>query len=167
MRDVPPADCFMAWIAQLRARCERGDLARLSPIDFGDGLPALPAEHTVLLMLADLDDFRDLAPDEASDPFNVARRASLLADFHVLRFLVDWRLPLSVLPAARPRPHSPHPEQARSERHDQQHGADHQDECGNLRFFALAHLNYAGGVQGPHGRAALRTSIAVAALTAA
>ena len=82
-------DAALAWIAELRARLDRGDLATLGPIDFGDGFPALPAEHTVGIMLADLGSFEDMDPDEANDPVNAARRASLLADFRVLRRLID------------------------------------------------------------------------------
>ena len=77
----------MVWIAELRTNVEGGDLAHLGRIDVGDGLPALPAEHAVQLMLADLDEFEAMTPDEANDPVNVARRASLLADFRTLRFL--------------------------------------------------------------------------------
>ena len=89
VRVATPTDALMAWIAELRARLARGDLAALGPIDFGDGLPALPAEHAVQLMLTELDDFEDMAPDEAADPVNIARRASLLADFRLLQFLLD------------------------------------------------------------------------------
>jgi hypothetical protein len=77
----------MVWIAELRARRERGDPAALGPIDFGDELPALTAEHAALLMLTDLDKLEALAPSEANDPVNVARRASLLADFRTLKLL--------------------------------------------------------------------------------
>ena len=77
----------MVWIAELRARSERGDLTTLGSIDFGDGLPALPAEHTVLLMLADLDELEAMTPSEANDPVNFARRTSLLADFRTLQLL--------------------------------------------------------------------------------
>ena len=50
---------------------------------------ALRAARTIRIMLADLDRFGDMTPDEADDPVNVARRTSLLADFRVLRFLLD------------------------------------------------------------------------------
>jgi len=66
---------------------EHGGLAALGPIDFGDGLPALPAEHAVRLMLNDLDEFETMAPDEVNTPANIARRARLLADFRTLRLL--------------------------------------------------------------------------------
>src|SRR4051794_1289514 len=58
----------MVWIAELRARSERGDLTTLGPIDFDDGLPALPAEHTVLLMLADLDELEAMTPSGSQRP---------------------------------------------------------------------------------------------------
>ena len=80
-------DDLPAWIAGLRARVARGHLARLGRIDFGDGLPALRAEHAVHLMLADLDDFEDMDPDEAADPVNIARRAGLRGDFRILQLL--------------------------------------------------------------------------------
>ena len=79
----------MEWIAELRTPLSRGDLAKLGPIDFDDGIPALSAEYTVQLMLADLDDFEDMDPVEANNPANVARRARLLADFCILRLLFD------------------------------------------------------------------------------
>ena len=83
-----PDDSLVSWIAELRSRAERGDLAALGPVDFGDGLPALPAEYAVQLMLADLDGFEAMTRSEANDPANVAQRASLLADFRTLQFLL-------------------------------------------------------------------------------
>ena len=88
MQDFLPDDVLMGWIAELRAPLSHGGLAKLGPIDFGDGVPALPAEYTVQLMLVDLDDFADMTPDEAYDPVNIARRASLLVDFRTLQFLL-------------------------------------------------------------------------------
>ena len=89
MQDFLSDDVLMGWIAELRAPLSHGDLAKLGPIDFGDGVPALPAEYTIQLMLVDLDDLEDMTPDEADDPVNIARRASLLADFRVLQLLFD------------------------------------------------------------------------------
>ena len=40
-------------------------------------------------MLADLDDFEHMTPDEANDPVNVARRDVLLTSFRILRTLID------------------------------------------------------------------------------
>jgi hypothetical protein len=73
----------MLWLATLRARLNRGDLAALPPVDIGYG--CLRGERTVRIMLSDLDDFEDVAPDDADVP----RRASLLADFRTLRSLLD------------------------------------------------------------------------------
>ena len=64
-------------------------LQTLAPIDLGHGTHALQAARTIRIMLADLDRFRNMTPDEADDPVNVARRTSLLADFRVLRSLLD------------------------------------------------------------------------------
>jgi hypothetical protein len=88
MSDFVPDDDLMSWIAELRARLDRGHLETLLSLDLGHGIPALPAAHAIRIMLADLDSFADMAPDEADDPVNVARRTSLLADFRVLRFLI-------------------------------------------------------------------------------
>jgi hypothetical protein len=76
------------WIAELRDRLHRGDLATLDPIDIGYGTYTLPAARTIQIMLADLDDFEGMTPDEANKSANVARRASLLADFRALQFLI-------------------------------------------------------------------------------
>ena len=88
LRTSTPTAFLTPWIKELRARVARGHLARLGPIDFGDGLPALRAEHAVHLMLADLDDFEDMDPDEAADPVNIARRAGLRGDFRILQLLI-------------------------------------------------------------------------------
>ena len=79
----------MAWIAELRVRLDRGDLAMLDPIDIGYGTYNLPAERTIQIMLADLADVEAMTPSEVNDPVNVARRASLLADFRTLQFLFN------------------------------------------------------------------------------
>ena len=89
MHDFFPDDRLTAWIAELRARLDHGDLAALAPIDIGYGTYNLPAARTIRIMLADLDDVEAMAPNEANDLVNVARRASLLADFRALQFLID------------------------------------------------------------------------------
>jgi hypothetical protein len=73
----------MLWITNLRGRLDRGELAALAPVDLGYG--SLPVERTVRIMLSELDDFADVVPDEA----DVARQASLLVDFRLLRYLLD------------------------------------------------------------------------------
>src|SRR6185436_301139 len=47
---------ILAWISDLRGRLERGELAGRGPVDIGDGTAKLPLEHTVRIMLHDLDD---------------------------------------------------------------------------------------------------------------
>ena len=89
MSNADPDDNLMAWIADLRVRLDRGHLEMLAPLDVGHGTHALPDEHTIRVMLADLDSFEDMTPDEANDPVNVTRRASLLADFRALQFLIN------------------------------------------------------------------------------
>ena len=42
-----------AWIADLRASLDRGDLATLGPVDVGHGTQVLSAQDTVRIMLAD------------------------------------------------------------------------------------------------------------------
>jgi len=88
MRDLPPDDELAAWIADLRARLDRGELATLGPVDVGHGTQILPAQDTVRIMLADLDGFDEMPPDEAGDPVNVARRDILLTSFRILRTLI-------------------------------------------------------------------------------
>jgi hypothetical protein len=88
MRDLPPDDEFAAWIADLRVRLDRGDLATLGPVDVGHGTDILPAQDTVRIMLADLDGFDEMTLDEANDPVNVARRDVVLTSFRILRALI-------------------------------------------------------------------------------
>ena len=88
MRDLPPNDELAAWIADLRTRLERGDLATVAPVDVGHGTHVLPAQDTIRILLADLDDVNEVTPDEADDPVNVARRDVLLINFRILRTLI-------------------------------------------------------------------------------
>jgi hypothetical protein len=88
MPDPSPDGGFTPWIAELRARLERGDLATLGPVEIGHGTHVIPAGHTIQIMLADLDGFEDMDPDEAADPVNIARRAGLRGDFRILRLLI-------------------------------------------------------------------------------
>jgi len=81
-------DDLMTWIAELRDHLARRGLATLAPVDVGHGTDAMPVEHTVRVMLADLDSFEDMTPDEADDPINVKRRFHLLSDFEILQSLI-------------------------------------------------------------------------------
>jgi len=70
-------DDLKAWITKLRARLEHGEFIDTPPIDLGYGTGPLPAEGTIRILLADLDD---------SD--NVPLRLRLLDDFRHLRDLI-------------------------------------------------------------------------------
>jgi len=88
MRDLPPDDELAAWIGDLRARLDCGELATLGPVDVGHGTDVLPAQQTVRIMLADLDGFDEMPLDEARDPINAARRDVLITSFRILRTLI-------------------------------------------------------------------------------
>ena len=45
---------------------------------------ALPAAHIIRVMLADLDSFEDMTPNESENSVEVARRLWLLSDFRLL-----------------------------------------------------------------------------------
>jgi hypothetical protein len=90
-RDLPPDDKLAAWIVDLRARVDRGELATVGSVDVGHGTDAMPAQDTVRIMLADPDDFEDMTPDEAIHPVNVARRDVPLTSFRILRTLIGSR----------------------------------------------------------------------------
>jgi len=78
-------DDLDAWIGELRARLARGELADLRPLTVNDGIPPMPGELIVRIMLADLDHFDDLDFMRRRAPDVVARRRALLEDLHRLR----------------------------------------------------------------------------------
>ena len=84
----PIADDLDSWIAELRARLDRGDLATVAPVDIGQGTHVMPAAHLVRIMLADLDSYDDMTTAEVDAPVNVARRVGLIGDFRLLRILI-------------------------------------------------------------------------------
>ena len=67
---------LIAWIAALRARLTRGELAGIGPIALGRQGGTIPAELAAGIALADFDDADGRAP---------ARRRAILADFRRLR----------------------------------------------------------------------------------
>ena len=77
-------DDLDAWTAELRDRVTRGELDRLTPITLG-GLRLPSAELAARIMLADLDHYAELAPDQRRDMLVEARRLMLLRDFRQLR----------------------------------------------------------------------------------
>jgi hypothetical protein len=76
-------DGLEPWIAELRDRAARGDLAHLGLVDVG-GLK-LRGELAARIMLADLTHLDTLPAGWAQDPLVPVRRDTLLADFRWLR----------------------------------------------------------------------------------
>ena len=74
-----PADDLAAFIADLRGRLECGELARLPPIDLGNGLRLRDVELAAWVMLADVDRYAAMPPELRQRPVIAARRR-LLAD---------------------------------------------------------------------------------------
>ncbi len=76
-------DDLAAWIDALRARLARGELDGQGSFDTSDGI--LPVGLAARIMLADLDHYEDLTPEQRGEPLVIARRLHLLADFCELR----------------------------------------------------------------------------------
>jgi hypothetical protein len=77
-------DDLAAWLAELRGRVARGELAGRGPIAVAGGtLPSV--ELAARVLLADLDHYDDLSPARRRDPLVVARRRLLLADLRRFR----------------------------------------------------------------------------------
>ena len=86
---MPSEDGQRPWIDGLRKRLAAGELARLAPIDLGDGTGHLRSEVTVKVMLADLADLDDPEGSWGGDAaWREERRRFLLADFRRLRELI-------------------------------------------------------------------------------
>ena len=78
------SDELSAWIADLRGRVGRGELAHLGPIDV-DGGTVASVELAARILLADLDHYDDLPARYRREKSVVARRVLLLADLQRLR----------------------------------------------------------------------------------
>jgi hypothetical protein len=85
---VDAQDDLGQWIASVRARLARGELADLGPIPVLDGYRPLPGELFVRVMLADYDHYGDLPPARRQEPAIVAQRLALLEDLRRLRELI-------------------------------------------------------------------------------
>lgn len=75
------------WILDLRGRVARGELRGVGPIPV-DGAAVLGTAMVVRIMLADLDHYDDLPPEQRQDLLVEARRRLLLHDFRRLRDLM-------------------------------------------------------------------------------
>lgn len=67
------------------AECQIRTLDGHPPIDLGYGTSGLPAERMVRILLADLDSFDDLTPDQLADPVNVTHLRAVLKELTRLR----------------------------------------------------------------------------------
>ncbi len=65
-------DDLADWIAELRSRVARGELDGQGTLDVGDGV--LPVGLAARIMLADLDHYEDLTPEQRRDPLIMSRR---------------------------------------------------------------------------------------------
>ena len=81
-------DGLDTWTAALRDRLARGELDGRTPVTIG-GLRLPSAELAARIMLADLDHYDDLTPEQRRDMLVEARRLLLLRDFRQLRDLLD------------------------------------------------------------------------------
>jgi hypothetical protein len=82
---VMETDDLEAWIAELRNRLARGELAGLGSVDMGDDSVVLSGELLVRVTLADFDHYDDLVPERRHDGDVVARRLDLLRFLRRLR----------------------------------------------------------------------------------
>ena len=80
-----PADDLAAWIAELQRRLEAGELADLDPVVIGPGETLTDVEFGVCSLLADVDYFASLSPQEKQLPHFVARRQKLARNRLALR----------------------------------------------------------------------------------
>ncbi len=76
-------DDLATWIDELRGRVARGALdGQADVVVAGD---MMPAGRAARIMLADLDHYENLSPEQRQDPLIEARRRLLLHDFRRLR----------------------------------------------------------------------------------
>jgi hypothetical protein len=73
------ADDLAAFIADLRGRLDRGELAGQPPIDLANGHTVTDLELAVRVMLRDADRYASMPPEQRRRPITAAQRR-LLAD---------------------------------------------------------------------------------------
>jgi len=76
--DPAVADGDAKWIDALRYSLDRGLLIGIRPFKIGDGSMTMSAESIVRIMLADLDRFNDLSPEDRPGADHEACRRELL-----------------------------------------------------------------------------------------
>ena len=86
-----PADDLAAFIADLRGRLERGELADRPPINLGNGLVLRDVELAVWIMLADVDRYAAMPPELRRRPVIAARRRLLADNLRRLRERLSGR----------------------------------------------------------------------------
>ncbi len=100
--DVPPArddrrpladrvKDLDGFIPELRERLDRGEYAKLGPVDLGELAPLGDPELALRIMLADWDHFDSLSPEQRDDYQMAARRLRVLADISAFAKLLDGR----------------------------------------------------------------------------
>ena len=80
----PDPDTFVPWIVELHRCLERGELRGL-PLTHLDHRLRVHPEIVARIMLAELEAFDELPPDERACIENIAKRRSLLWDLLWLR----------------------------------------------------------------------------------
>ena len=76
------------WIATVKERLARGEMADLGPMDVLNGFPPLPGELFVRIMVADYDHYDDFPLARRREPTMVVQRLALVADLRRLRELI-------------------------------------------------------------------------------
>ena len=97
---MPGADDLAAFIADLRGRLERGELADVPPIDLGNALTLSNVERAVRRMLQDVEMFRAMDPAERALPHSRARRVFLAGGLRRLRERLPGRARQMILALA-------------------------------------------------------------------
>ena len=86
-----PSDDLAAFVADLRRRLERGELAGLRDLDVGNARTLGNVERAVRRMLQDVGMFRAMDPAERALPHFRARRRPLADNLRRLRERLDGR----------------------------------------------------------------------------
>jgi hypothetical protein len=85
---VDAQDDLGQWVASVRERLARGELADLGAMPVLEDYQPLPGELFVRIMLADYDHYDDLPPARRREPAIVAQRLALLEDLRRLCELI-------------------------------------------------------------------------------